>query len=546
MRMQCKTVRLFFLLLATFSISLGMIGSANTQPKMGGTIIEAMGTEPTNLDPFKARRRPELTVLPMILEPLFVINPKLEIEPLLVDSWKISEDGVTWTLSLKKGIKFHDSTPFNAEAVKFSLERHMKGTIAGALKSIKDVGVVNEYTVALNLHKPYPLLLNSLSSFNVSMVSPAAVKGAAGHWGSKVIVGTGPFKFKEWKSADSVVLERNEDYRHGPSFVTSKGPTYADKWIIRFIPEPATLIAELTSGNVDLTDYVTERDVNRVKNHPKTRLIMAKSTSAIYLAINCSSKNKPFDDVRIRRAMAHAVNAEAVRKAAMSGVGGPLYTSISPTVMGFCKGSETIGKVNTDYNLEKAKQLLDEAGWKDTNGDGIREKDGKPLEVNFLAFNIARYKRMAEVATPMLQEAGIKVDLKILEAGDLYERVLKGRHDLLSTGLVASQGFAVNDLVDTLHSTSIGSIMQWCHYSDPEMDKLLDKMRYDPDPKVRHSALEDVQKKAASEVTVIPIANAVEIFGYKKDVLGGVDNYVKHPWAFDQVDAYRGLEIYKK
>lgn len=534
-----------FLITSSLILVLGVYGMGQaSETEKGGTVIEALGTEPTNLDPFKARRRPELTILPMILEPLFVINPKLEVEPVLVDSWKVSEDGITWTLVLKKGIRFHDGTPFNAEAVKFSLERHMKGTIAGLLKAIKQVDVVDQNTVAIKLHKPFPLLMNSLASFNVSMVSPTAVKKAAGEWGSKVIVGTGPFTFKQWVSGDRVVLERNGEYRHGPSFVSNKGPARAGKWIIRFIPEPATLIAELTSGNVDLSDYVTERDVSRVKKNPNTGLIMAKSTSAIYLAINCSSKNKPFDDVRVRRAMAHAVNAEAVRKAAMSGIGGPLYTSISPTVMGFYKGSEAIGKQHTEYDLNKAKQLLDEAGWKDTDGDGVRDKNGQPLLVNFLAFNIARYKRMGEVATPMLQEAGFKVDLKILEPGDLYERVLKGKHDLLSTGLVASQGFAVNDLSDTLHSSNIGSIVQWCHYSDPEMDKLLDTMRYDPDPKVRQKALEDVQKKAAAEVTVIPIANAMEIFGYKR-TLGGVDNYIKHPWAFDQADSYRALEVYK-
>jgi peptide/nickel transport system substrate-binding protein len=421
----------------------------------------------------------------------------------------------------------------------------MKGTIAGLLKAIKQVDVVDDNRVAIKLHKPYPLLLSSLASFNVSMVSPTAANKAAGEWGSKVIVGTGPFKFRQWISGDRVILERYEGYRHGPAFITNKGPAYAEQWVIRFIPEPATLIAELTAGNVDLSDYVTERDVRRVEKHPNTGLVMTKSTSAIYLAINCSSDNKPFDDIRVRRATAHAINANAVRKAAMSGIGGPLYTSISPTVMGFYKDSETIGKQHTEYDLNKAKQLLDEAGWKDTDGDGIRDKDGQPLFVNFLAFNIARYKRMAEVATPMLQEAGFKVDLKILEPGDLYERVLQGKHDLLSTGLVASQGFAVNDLSDTLHSSNLGSIVQWCHYSDPVMDKLLDTMRYDADPKARQGALEDVQTKAAGEVTVVPIANAMEIFGYKK-ALGGVDNYVKHPWSFDQADAYRALEIYKK
>jgi peptide/nickel transport system substrate-binding protein len=301
----------------------------------------------------------------------------------------------------------------------------------------------------------------------------------------------------------------------------------------------------LTAGDVDLSDYVTERDAKRVKANPNTNLVMAKSTSAIYLAINCSADNPPFNDVRVRQAMAHAVSAQAVRKAAMAGVGYPLYTSIAPTDMGFNPEAETVAKPLVDYNPEVAKKLLDEAGWKDTNGDGIREKDGQPLYVNFLAFSIARYKRMGEVATPMLQDVGFQVDLKILEAGDLYERVLKGKHDLLSTGLVGSQGIALDDLVDTAHSDSIGSIVQWCFFSNPTVDRLLDEARFGDSQQSRKDALMEVQKVVAAQVPVVPIALANEIFGYKKTI-GGADEYVKHPWCFNQVDAYRALLLYKK
>ena len=180
---------------------------------------------------------------------------------------------------------------------------------------------------------------------------------------------------------------------------------------------------------------------------------MGKSTSAIYLAINM--KKEPFDDIKIREALAHAVDAEAVRKAAMSGVAAPLYTPLSPSLLGYWPGAEEGAKPLVKYDPALAKQILEAAGWKDS-GKGYREKGGKPLEVNFLAFNIARYKRMAEVVTPMLQAAGFKVDLKILEAGDLYERVLKGSTIFCPPALSTSQGVAIDDLVLMFHSSSIG------------------------------------------------------------------------------------------
>ena len=516
--------------------------AAQAAPKKGGIIVEAMGTEPTNLDSFKARRQPELRILHLIFEPLVVINPSFKIDPLLAESWKTSKDAKTWTFVLKKGIKFHNGEPFDAAAVKFSLERHLKGPQGPRLKVIDSIEAKDDHTLLIHLKQPYPELLYILANFECSMTPPKAVTEAKNDWGSKVIVGTGPMKFQEWKSGERVVLIRNPDYKHAPSFVTNKGPAYVDEWHFRFLVEPATLIAELTAGGVDLSSYVTERDVNKVKEDARTAVILGKSTSAIFLAMNL--RKKPFDDPKIREALIHAIDAEAVRKAAMSGVGDPLYTPISSNLMGYWPGVEEMVKPLVNYDLGKAKQMLEAAGWKDV-GKGYREKGGQPLEVNFLAFNIARYRRMAEVATPMLQAAGFKVDLKILEAGDLYERTLKGEHHLLSTGLVASQGIAMDDLVLAYHSSNIGAINQWCFYANPEVDKLLDQARYDLDSKKRAEALKKALEIVAKDLPVAPIANAMEIFGYKKN-LGGIDHYIKHPWCYDQVNAYRALEIYKQ
>jgi peptide/nickel transport system substrate-binding protein len=517
-------------------------GESQAAPKKGGIIVEAMGTEPTHLDSFKARRQPEYRILHLIFEPLVIINPNFKIDPLLAESWSSSKDAKTWTFKLKKGIQFHNGEPFDAAAVKFSFERHLKALQAPRLKVIESVEAKDDYTVVLHLKQSYPDLLYTLASFECSMNPPKAVTEAKNDWGTKVIVGTGPLKFKEWRSGERVVLVRNPDYKHAPPFVANKGPSYCDEYHFRFLVEPATLIAELTAGNVDLSAYVTERDVNRVKDDVRTSLVQAPSTSAIYLAINM--KKKPFDDLRVRQALTQSVDAEAVRKAAMSGVAYPLYTPFSPTAMGYLSGVEEISKPLVKFDLTKAKEILEAAGWKDS-GKGYREKDGQPLEVNFLAFNIARYRRMAEVATPMLQAAGFKVDLKILEPGDLYERTLKGEHHLLSTGMVASGGITLDDLILAYHSSNIGTISQWSFHNNPEVDKLLDTARYDLDSKKRTDALQKAQEIVARSLPVVPIANAVELFGHKK-TLGGVENYIKHPWCHDQINAYRPLELYKQ
>ena len=542
MKKQCLIWNIVALAVALV-LCVGLPGLGIAAAKKGGVVIEAMGTEPTNLDIFKAARRPEYTILHLIFEPLFIVDPDLKVQPHLAASYKVSADQKTWTFVIKKGIKFHDGTPVNAEAVKFSFDKHLKGSQGRFLKIFDSVTVSDPMTVTVNLKKSYALLLNVLSSPNIVIASPTAYNKNPKEWGSKVLVGTGPMMFKEWRSGDRVVLAKNPDYKHGPAFLANQGPAHVDGWEIRFLPEPTTLVAELTAGGVDLSDYVTERDVKKVKRSKNTALIEAQSTSAVYLAIN--TRDEPFNDKNVRIAAAHAVSGKAVRKGAMSGIGAPLYTPISPMILGFYKPSEDVGKPLVNYDLEKAKQILEAAGWKDTNGDGVREKDGKELFVNFLAFNIARYKRMGEVAAPMLEAAGFKVKLQILEPGDLYQRTLAGKHNLLATGLVGSQGYAVDDLVSELHSGSWGTVAQWSLYKNDKVDAMLDEARYNPDPKEREKALNEVQMIAAAEVVVIPIANAMETFGYKK-TLGGVDNYVKHPWAFNQADGWRALEIYKK
>ncbi len=522
---------------------LGLPPGAQAQAKRGGRIVEGLGAEPTNLDIFKAGRRPELTTLRLIIEPLVVPNEKLEVVPLLAKSWNVSRDQLTWTFTLNRDIKFHDGTPLNAEAVKFSIERHKKGIAAVLLTAVKEVEVVNDYTVAFKLEKPFPGLLDNLAQFAVGIVSPTAVQKAGNDWGSKVIVGTGPLKFKSWVSGDRITLERFDGYKHGPSFLKNKGPAYIDEWVIRFLLEPTTLIAELTEGNVDLSNYITERDAAKVKNHPKTDLFMVKSTVAVYLAINTGEKSG-LHDLRLRQALTHAVNKEAVIKAAMFGIGDPLYTPLPPNIKGFSKESEEIGKRVNRYDPDRAKKLLEEAGWKD-DGSGIRQKEGKKLEVDFLAFTIAGFKQTAEVVVPMLEQVGFKPKLLVLEAGDLYQRVLAGNFDLLSTSQVTSQALAVNDLVRGYHSKSIGTILQWAHYRNPEMDRLLDTAQFSLDPKERARALVEAQKKSVEDVLVVPLANQMGLFGFKK-TLGGVDNYFKHPLAYSQLDGYRALEIYKR
>jgi len=342
-------------------ISLFLIGSSAfiglaQQDKSGGKIIEALASEPTKLDIQEATRRPEGAVLNLICEPLFIVGPDLEIQPLLASSWEVSDDYLTWTIHIKKGIKFHDGNPVNAEAVKFSLDRVRNGNNGWMLDPVESIEVVDDYTVALHLSETYPVLPNYLANYWMGIVSPAKVKEYGENYGAQYISGTGPYMFKEWVSGSRIVLERNENYKHGPSFASNQGPAYADQWIFRFIPETSTLVAELQQGNVDLSYYIGAEAVDQLERHSNTEVAKKIAASNVHVGINLGYKkeggealNKPFDDVKVREAVAHAINKEAVIKAAMMGVGKPTYTLTPPNVKMYWEEAWELGKKLTEY-----------------------------------------------------------------------------------------------------------------------------------------------------------------------------------------------------
>jgi len=512
------------------------------QPQLGGTVVEAI-TDPTTLSVFNGGTRfPEARTLNLIHETLIIVNERLEYEGLLAESWESSDDARTWTIRLRRGINFHDGTPFNAEAVKFNLEKHLEGVHAWRLGTLQEVVVVDDYTVQLHFKDPYPLLPFFLCE-NIWMVSPTAVKEAGEDYGSIGIVGTGPFKFEKWVSGQEIDLVRNEEYNHGPSFVSNKGPAYPERWILRIIPEDSTRIWELEEGNVDLTQFIIGTQLPELEACPTVSVETRPSGTLVHVAINTSKP--PFDDVRVREAANHAINRENVIKAAMGGVGTPAYMYSVPGSIAYWKEGEELAYQKTFYSPEKAEHLLSEAGWIDVDGNGIREKDGQKLSIEFFTFPFARPRGVAVACAEMLRQVGFDSHIRVLEAADLYQRVSKGEHNLMST----AEGGIKNIMRwyrQVFHSDARGTKLGWFVYSDPEMDAILNKYFTSVDPEERLQAAYAAQKKVTEEVLAIPIAYPLDIVAYKTKRVGGIDKWLEHPWALQEFRLPLALEIYVK
>lgn len=352
-------------------------------------IVLAMALEPSpGLDPTggAASSIGEVTLY-NIYETLTKINPDGSVTPLLAESWEVSPDLTTYTFKLRKGVKFQNGEPFNAQAVKFSFDR------AGSEKSTnKDkrtyanlsTQVVDEHTVVVltkEIDPDFPFLMGQATAI---IVEPKSAETNA-----TKPVGTGPYRLENWVKGSSITLSKWDGYRNAGA-IKLKRATF------RFIADPAAQVAALLAGDVDAFPRVTPRSVEQLKNNPKFQVVVSGSRAKTILAIN--NKKKPFDDVRVRRAVAAAIDRKAVIQGAGDGYGAAIGSHYPPSAPGYVD----MTGVNP-YNPEKAKALLKEAG---VTG---------PLEVTITLPPPPYARQGGEVIASQLAKVGITAKLQNVE-----------------------------------------------------------------------------------------------------------------------------------
>lgn len=352
-------------LLVILTLLVSLFSFSVTAAEYGGTFIFGRGGDSVGLDPIQVTDGESFKVTQQIYDTVVAFKPgTTEVIPGLAKEWDISEDGKTVTFYLREGVKFHDGNPVNAEAVKWNFDRwghedhpyHIGGDFTYYAYMfqdfpgiIKEVKALDEYTLQFILKEPQGPFLNNLAMVSFGIASPEAVK----KWGEdyfKHPVGSGPFKFVEWKQGDRVELVANEDYWGGRP--------YLDKVIFRSIPNNAARFMELKAGTIDMMDYINPEDVKEVEETEGLDLVLRPSMNVGYFSMNQSVE--PFDDVRVRKAMSHAVNKEALIGAFYAGLAKPAKNPLPPSVWGYNDEIEDF-----EYDPERAKELLAEAGYPD-------------------------------------------------------------------------------------------------------------------------------------------------------------------------------------
>jgi peptide/nickel transport system substrate-binding protein len=413
-------------------------------PLKGGTLTWGRGGDSVTLDLAQATDGESIKAGIQVLENLVMFKPdSMDVEPQLATSWEVSKDGLTWTFKLRKGVKFHDGTPFNANAVKVSFERvinkdhpfYKYGTWrypALGLGPVKEVQVIDDYTVALKTDKPFAPLVANLALWLCPILSPAAIEKYKEDIGRNP-VGTGPFKFVKWVKDDQIIMERNDDYWGQKALL--------DKIILKSIPEVSARYMALQSGAIDLADDLDPDSIQMAKNNANFKLIERPSVNVGYLSLNTQ---KPIlNNKLVRQAIAHAIDKETIVKTIFRGLAIPAVNPFPPSIWGY---NDKIK--DYEYNVQKAKDLLAKAGYP------------KGFDIELWAMPVSRAYmpepvKTAELIQAYLAAVGINAKIVRLEWGVYLDKTSKGEYDMCMMGWLGGNADPDNFLYGLLSSDNI-------------------------------------------------------------------------------------------
>jgi peptide/nickel transport system substrate-binding protein len=455
-------------------------------PKKGGTLRVGFYVEAATMDPHLSGSKVDRQVYHNIFEPLVVLDNKLGIKPGLAESWT-QPDNKTLVFKLRRGVKFHDGTDFNAEAARFNFTRMKTETRSvrkNELANVDTVDVVDPYTIRLNLKKPDAALLATLTDRAGMMVSPKVVqeRGAELERNAKG-AGTGPFEFVEWVKDDHLLIKRNDSYWN------KQGGPYLDRVRYRPIPDDTVKLQSLQAGEIDVMDYVQPRDVAAVK--ADKNVVVLDVPSLADFAYQLNHARPPFNVKALRQAVAAALDLEQIVKGVWLNVGVPANGPIPPTSWAYDKSIPPIKR-----DLAKVRAKLAEGG-----------KPGGfefTVTTNNLPINIQE----AEVMQAQLAEAGIKMKVNLVDGGTLISNGNAKNFEMISFQWSGRPDPDGN--VYQFYKTSPGISLNWSGIANPQLDALLDKTREVSSQAERKKLYSDVTRILQDELPMIFIVHPIE------------------------------------
>lgn len=429
--------------------------------------------------------------------------------PHLAESWEEAPDGMSWVFHLKKGVKFHNGEPFNAETIKAWLPLFKGSENEYMMAAIDKIDVVDEYTVKFEMNNPEPNLLYNFSSGFMSIVEPKTYAKLGDSYGVTEAVGTGPFKLESFTVGQETVLVRNDDYTWGSELSDNRGPAKIERVTFREVPEESTAFLELKTGGVDMLMSVPTDYLDEVKAQPNLGVLSRPGNVLNYMGMNVTKE--PFTDIRVREAAAKAINQKEILDSIYGGVGAVADTFLISAL----PESHVKPELKISYDPERANKLLDEAGWV-KGADGVRAKDGKPLEIALWTQSDSSFRRLTEVVQAELKAVGFNAPITTFDSSMIRDEYKKDIHQ----AAVRSYEWDNADIIDWFFGADRLGYPNISMLNDPKAEELRAKaMTGSKNSEEREANFKAYHEYILSQFPFAPIYQPVDLGAYNKDKL---------------------------
>lgn len=437
----------------------------------GGTVSVGMNADFQPINSITAGDQYTVELINYALfTPLIQYDEKLGVRPYLAERWEMTANDVTF--HLRRDVKWHDGRPVTADDVKFTFDAAKDpaaGSLIGSayLSQVASAAIVDSFTVKFSFTQPHAQALEDfwwapMPKHLLQDAGAAEMRNAAFN---RQPVGSGPYKFGQWQANQRLIIERNPDFPQGLG-----GPPAIERVVFRVIPEASTLLTELTTGGVEVDIPLPPDQVKQAQASDQLQVFAFPGKAVYYVGWN--NQRPPFNSANVRRALGMAINRQEIIDALLFGQGTPASSTVPPWHPLFPKDAPA-----PRYDLNAATQLLEQEGWRDGNGDGIREKGGQPLRFTLTTSDRALNRSVVEVLQSQLKKAGVDAQIRVLEFQTLLAQHKSRDFDAVFTSWVLDN-FQMASAPASLFHSRLAKVEQSTNRSAvniPELDRLIDQ-----------------------------------------------------------------------
>lgn len=488
----------------------------NEKPVQGGVLNVGLGSDTPIIDPHITAYGVTALIARNVVDSLVGQAEDNSFTPWLAERWEINDDNTEYRFHLRKDVTFSDGTKLDAAAVKYNFERILdpKTTSSYAkslLGPIDSITTPDDYTVVLHYSSAFAPLLQGLSLPYLGIQSPTYLKKTPNT--SNTVVGSGPFILDSFVKGSGSKLSKRADYNWGPGYAKHTGPAYLDGITFKYLPEASVRLGALTSGQLQAIDAVPPANYSAVKKNPRLDVISYENPG-INRVLYLNTSKGLFQDVKIRQAFQSATDAATAVKVSYFGtlkaadnVVGPATLYYDPTV-----------KSRWGFNLQKANQLLDGAGWNTKDGEGYRTKDGKRLTVNFVyaSTNVeAADVTLFQAIQYQVKQAGFELKLNPTDAGSFTTRTNANDYDVASNYFVRAEPDILRTVFDSAYAPPNGNNFTRINALDEKLRKAVGASDAE-----RKQIYTDIQREVIDRAYVVPVYIPAYQLGLSKQVQG--------------------------